>query len=357
MSFSAIRVIKDLYFSNFPPYVVFFVTAKCNARCKMCFYWQQIEKSSEKKELTLDEINKISKKMPRFYSLAISGGEPFLRNDLAQIGKIFALNNQVRHISIPTNGLLTKSILEQTRDLCLSFPQTRVEIEFSLDGTQNIHDEIRNVPGIFNQAIKSIEQLIELEKELPNLRVKINTTFSKLNQNNIVELIDFIKNNLGVSRAGISVLHGAARQKEVQNYDLELYKKAVDYLIKKRITSDKINFFDILMISIKHQARNLLIRAIEKNKYPLKCHALKKFLVINEAGLVFPCEPVNVPLGSLRENDYSILKILSSKKARAFSAQNCYCTWGCSVLNNVLYSPFNLFAIFIISFKYFLKKK
>lgn len=355
MRFSLITTIKDIYFSNFPQYIVFFVTSKCNARCKMCFYWQEIEKSSLKNELTLEEIKKISSNIPKFYSLAISGGEPFLRNDLAEICKVFVSNNKVRHLSIPTNGLLNDSIIRQTKEICQNAPQTKIEIDFSIDGPPEIHDEIRGVKNNFAIALKGMQELIKLEKTYPNLRIKVNTTFSKYNQHHLVELIDFLKDNLKLNRINVSILHGQARNKEAEDYDINLYKKTLEYLIKKQIVSRPISQFDLIMISIKHQARKLLIKAVEQKKYPLKCWALKKFLVIRETGHVYPCEPINNSLGNLREYNYSLPKILKSthgKKYKNFNPNNCYCTWGCSVLNNILYSPVNLFKIFLISLKY-----
>ncbi len=360
MQFSPLKTIKNLFFSSFPPYVVFFVTSRCNSRCKMCFYWKQIEESAQKNELTTEEIKKISKNMPEFYSLAISGGEPFMRNDLAKICQAFIQNNKISHLSIPTNGLLTESIIGQTKDICEISPQTRVEIEFSIDGPAKIHDEIRGVKNNFETAMATIKKLAELEKIYPNLKIKINTTFSKDNQNHINELTDFLKDNLQINRTNISIMHGQARVKESENYDITLYEEAVDYLIKKQIVDKSISWFDILILSIKHQARKLLIRAVKNKKYPLKCWALKKFIVIRETGDVYPCEPLNKPIGNLRENNYSLPGLLNSEKGRNyirnFSSKNCYCTWGCSVLNNILYSPLNLFKVFLLSLKYKLKK-
>ncbi len=195
MRFSLIKTIKNLYFSSFPPYVVFFVTSRCNSRCKMCFYWKQIEESPQKKELTIEEIQKISTNMPEFYSLAISGGEPFLRDDLTEICKTFVRNNKIGHLSIPTNGLLTNSIISQTEDICKNSPKTKVEIEFSIDGPARIHDDIRGIKNNFEIAMNGMKKLIELEKIHHNLTVKVNTTFSKFNQNNLCELIDILPGN------------------------------------------------------------------------------------------------------------------------------------------------------------------
>lgn len=356
MQFSLIRTIKDLYFSNFPPYVVFFVTSKCNSKCKMCFYWREIEESAKEDELTLEEIRKISEKMPKFYSLAISGGEPFLRNDLWEICGNFIVNNKIRHLSIPTNGLLHETIIDQVKKICSIASQTKVEIEFSIDGPPEIHDEIRGVKNNFKIAIGTLEEIKKLEEIYPNLTTKVNTTFSKYNQNYICELIDFLKDELKLNRTNVSLLHGDARLKESEEYDINLYKKTVDYLIKKQIASKSLAFLDSLLISIKHLARQLLIQVVEQKKYPIRCKALKKFIVIRETGNIYPCEPIDKPVGSLRKNSHSILTLLNSAGAKKyrenFDIKNCYCTWGCSILNNILYSPRHLLKIILIYIKY-----
>ena len=42
-------------------YIIFYVTNRCNFRCKFCFYYAEIEKGRKPQELTLSEIDKISK--------------------------------------------------------------------------------------------------------------------------------------------------------------------------------------------------------------------------------------------------------------------------------------------------------
>jgi len=77
-----------------PVQVTLFVTSRCNLRCKMCFYWEPIENSS-KGEISLNEIEKISKSMPNFTWLLIGGGEPFIRKDLPDIITHFYNNNDI----------------------------------------------------------------------------------------------------------------------------------------------------------------------------------------------------------------------------------------------------------------------
>src|SRR5579859_4480455 len=83
--------------------VIFFVTSACNARCRTCFYWQEL---NQRGDLTWDEIRTLARSMPPFTDLWLSGGEPMLRRELPAIIRLFCETNGVRWINLPTNGLL-----------------------------------------------------------------------------------------------------------------------------------------------------------------------------------------------------------------------------------------------------------
>ncbi len=83
--------------------VFLFVTSTCNSLCRTCFYWDELNKGHD---LTFDQLQRISQTAPAFHKLWISGGEPFLRKDLAEIIELFYVNNGMRHVNLPTNGLL-----------------------------------------------------------------------------------------------------------------------------------------------------------------------------------------------------------------------------------------------------------
>jgi MoaA/NifB/PqqE/SkfB family radical SAM enzyme len=78
---------------------------------------------------------------------------------------------------------------------------------------------------------------------------------------------------------------------------------------------------------------------------------------VDARGLVYPCEilPQLFPeadpaagiedwsLGSLRESDYDLGKIMGSERARRARAwikdKRCYCTFECAAYNNIVFSP------------------
>ena len=54
-----------------PLQLIHFITSKCNAKCGHCFYWKNL---NTKGELSLEEIEKITKHLPDLVILNISGG-------------------------------------------------------------------------------------------------------------------------------------------------------------------------------------------------------------------------------------------------------------------------------------------
>src|SRR5215510_880983 len=84
-----------------------FVTSRCNSLCRTCFYF---DKLNSRDDLTFEEIERVAETAPPFRKLWLSGGEPFLREELAEIVALFALRNQVRNVNLPTNGLLPEKL-------------------------------------------------------------------------------------------------------------------------------------------------------------------------------------------------------------------------------------------------------
>ncbi len=75
----------------------------------------------------------------------------------------------------------------------------------------------------------------------------------------------------------------------------------------------------------------------------LPCKAVNKFIVVNEVGVVYPCEILDKPLGNLREFEYSLPALLKSDNSleikKWIQKTHCYCTWECAIHNNVIFSP------------------
>ena len=135
--------------------LIFAVTEKCNLRCRMCDIWEK--QPQKKKELSLCSIEKISqgKAFCRTGAITLTGGEPFLREDLAEIFGAAKKINPKAVITISTNGTLTENIIRFVRQInCLQ----RVFIEISLHGLE-AHDDMVGVSGAFAAVQKTLRAL------------------------------------------------------------------------------------------------------------------------------------------------------------------------------------------------------
>ena len=102
------------------------VTYRCNARCTMCNRYKAPSKPDE--EISIETI----KKLPKMYFTNITGGEPFIREDLADI--VRELYKKSDRIVISTNGFFTDRIIK----LCEEF--TNVGIRIYIEGLEQTNN-------------------------------------------------------------------------------------------------------------------------------------------------------------------------------------------------------------------------
>jgi MoaA/NifB/PqqE/SkfB family radical SAM enzyme len=90
----------------------------------------------------------------------LSGGEPFLRDDLPDLVAAVRQRCPRATIAISTNGLATEKIIAAVRAIGPADPRVRVAV--SIDGLGETHDRIRGVEGAFERAMDTLDQLRDL---------------------------------------------------------------------------------------------------------------------------------------------------------------------------------------------------
>lgn len=146
------------------------VTYRCNARCNMCSRYKAPSKPEE--EITVETI----RKLPRMYFTNVTGGEPFLREDLKDI--VRELRKKSGRIVISTNGFFTDRII----DLCKEFPD--VGIRISIEGLEETNNAIRGLEDGFNRGLTTLKKL----KELGMKDIGFGMTVQDLNAADLVPL-------------------------------------------------------------------------------------------------------------------------------------------------------------------------
>lgn len=346
-------------FNAKPWYLIFFVTSRCNLRCEMCFYWQNIESSEKSDEMTLDEVKKAAPRFDNLFQLTISGGEPLLRDDCFDIVCVFCERTPVQRITLATNGSLPEKIEGFVKEFCPRYPQIILSVNLSIDGLKDAHDRIRAVKGSFEKTLESFDILSGLMKKYTNLKRATATTVSAINQNEIPELLDFIERRMDIASHGLMLTRGDVKNPDISKVD---YKKFLDMVLalEERCLPKRGRIANA--ISNAYQARRL--GSIEKNRMLDTCLAGEKLIIMDEKGQIFPCELLEVLrqrhelkmpfegdfiLGNIREHDYDIARVLRSAKAkrvRKFIRNNgCWCTFECAMINNFLLNPINYIRV------------
>ena len=341
-----IRFLKNLYFTqNEPVSLVHFVTNRCNARCSFCFI-DFDDDNIFNNELSIQEIEKFTKTLGKsIVNVNFTGGEPFARKDLIDIARHYCNNSTIQSIYITTNGSLPERIENFCRQITKEFPYITISISISIDDILESHDEIRKIPGLFNNCIKSYN----LITNIPNVEPVVNITVSHDNHNKIRKLYSDLINIYKIKSIKCTIVRDEGvykipkdKKKEIlnsytwlTNQILEDTKKIILNNYNQNTAQGRLHFAKDKM------SYDYVKKAYMKPFYQSHCPAGKLFGIIDAKGNVFACEILEKDIiGNLRNNNLNFLKIWNNeknKKLRQFiSKTNCNCTYECALSYNFM---------------------
>jgi len=279
-----------------PRILVFFISFNCNLHCAMCFSWI---KQKQIKEPTLDEIRTIFNDRMLKNNLEvinITGGEPTLRQDLPEIVKIILQNcSRLKRIDISTNGVNTSQVIDQVeRVLAVLLPtNVQLSVSVSLDGVGEVHEKVRETPGIFSNVEKTILGLKELMSLYPFFNLGLNMTVSKLNYKAMDATREFAKNKgLGInftlaaiSDIGVESIRARERFEMNQEEKDQVMLSLKDLLLIGALDSDYARF---LFTWLKTGKRNGICAfrqgkafLLEPDSHIYSCGNFKEFMLGN----------------------------------------------------------------------------
>jgi len=346
MSNLFLRHAKSIFLKSEPIQLTLFLTNRCNARCRHCFYSNGGQDIS-KKELNVDDYRKISSSMGRLLWLAFSGGEIFLRDDIAQIVNLFYRANNPGVILLPTNGLDTQVIRANVERIVRECPKSVVVVKLSLDGPKDVNDSLRGVKGAFNKTMETYEALYELFGEYDNFELGFNSVFCASTQDSMPWLCSFIKNLDDKTTHTVSLIRGDTPSDDEKNIDIEKYKQTIAILAAGlKDGSSKIFNFNLSRLKAAQDIvqGELICDLISKKTSVIPCLAGKLTLTITETGDVYPCESFDAKLGNIHETGHDLRKLLTTDLAKEIIARitssRCRCTHECYMIMNILFNPY-----------------
>ncbi len=322
-------------------YLIFYVTNRCNFRCDFCFYYAEIEKGRKPNELTIEEIEKLSKTIGPLLQLSMTGGEPFLRRELDDIYGLFVKNCHARYITIPTNGSLTEKMVKFLERVLPLYPKSYLRLTFSIDGIQEDHDAARSMPGSFEKIQQSYDAILPLRKHYSNLVLDANSVFTSRSEEKLMDTMQYLAKNFAFDNLSITYARGDIRDPSLFASSEELYVQVNDYLEKVRRRKEG-RFLYPLWRAVRDVSRENLIRTVFHDEFVTPCVAGRKLVVIGETGEVYPCEILDRSMGNLRDHDFNLPRLMAQSKNQKLQRwivdTKCKCSFECALGANVVWN-------------------
>ncbi len=289
------------------------VTYRCNSRCLTCNVYKK-----DAEELTAAELDRVFSSLGSApYWFTMSGGEPFLRQDLPDICESAWRRNRPGIINIPTNGLLTDRVTSMVADIVRRCPGAQIIINLSIDEVGELHDRIRGIPGAYDKVRATYEGLRGLGAS--NLTLGVHTVISVHNVDRIPEIYHHVTDELGPDSFITEIAEERVELGTVGagiTPDRESYGRAIDFLID-RIRHEDHSGISRVTQSFRIRYYELVKRFLETGRQEIPCYAGVASAQISPDGDVWFCCIKAESMGNLREVDYDFRRIWFGEKARA----------------------------------------
>lgn len=179
---SCLFIISAIMSTVLPTDASIIITYRCPMRCAMCNIWQN--PSDPHDEIKASDLVTL----PRLKFINITGGEPFIREDLPDI--VEECYRHTRRIVISTSGWYDDRVIALARQ----FP--KIGIRISIEGLSQKNDELRGRPGGFDRGLRTLLAL----KRIGLKDIGFGCTVSNSNSTDMLALYD-LSRELGLEFA------------------------------------------------------------------------------------------------------------------------------------------------------------
>lgn len=300
------RLISRRISKSLIPYKAeFLLTERCDSRCRTCGIWRRPDVPAE--ELSTEQIIRTAASISdQLLWLGLSGGEPTLRSDFADIACGIAEScPDLVMLNFGTNGLDPQRVTQAAKSIVhLDIPY--IVCAVSIDGVGELHDGIRGLPGAFDRMVDTAHALAELESAHPNFTLSFQCTVSPLNSERIAEIPAFLHQHFP-GRSLIATLacasHSVGSGADPGAMAGAAEKKALRSLMQ---ASEIRGIFDLLPQAYLGLAEAYL----EDGKSAISCMGGRDMVMIDQKGEVRPCDFLESPSLGLKHYDFDLKQLL-----------------------------------------------
>ena len=320
-----------------PPFLILFINSICNMTCEHCFYWKSLNRRDD---LSVDELFALSRELGRVENLNLSGGEPFIHKEFAEICRHFIRHNQVQQIYVPTNAYFTDKTVKAITGVLQEPTLKLFAAEISLDGMAEYHDRFRGAPHAFEKAMETYDALVELQKRDPRLRIHSISTATSDNMDEIRRLTTYLYERCpAMDHHNLALIRGDRKNPSLQGPKLEAYRELANYVSRLWARRETGRFGSV----VEPMLQWAKLQTARERRQVIPCRAGVLSGVVYANGDVSVCETLP-PLGNLRQKSFR--KIWNSPEAqrvrRSIANKECYCTNEVFLWPSIVFQPLQL---------------
>lgn len=271
--------------------------------------------------------------------LTVTGGEPFLRNDLVELILASVKSSGVPRISINTNGFLTEKIVSDMETLLNDLPGTELSLAVSLDGPEPVHDALRGVPGSYGKARETVFAVAPFLNRNKRLSLRVSSVLCSENAGALEALMEETS-TWPISYHDLGLVRDVPRQDQ-----LFLVKKYL-HLTDRQLANASSGYLHGIEWRLQRQVRDAILAHLGEDKERHgPCLAGSRLVEVFPDGTVRGCEMEMMWASSLLKKGgtapFSLADIVRSPAARRFQQQaaRCSCTFECACGCNAIFQP------------------
>lgn len=320
-----------------PPFLILFINSICNLQCEHCFYWRNLNRRDD---LSFDELVALSDDLGPIENLNLSGGEPFLRPDFAEICLRFIARNRVQRIYVPTNAFYPEKTVRAIEAVLADERLQLFVCELSLDGMPEFHNSFRGHPRSFERAMETYEALAALQEREPRLRIHAISTVTADNVEEIRRLTTYLCARCErMEHHNLALLRGDRKNPSLSGPALAAFQE-LDRYAKRLWAGREAGRAGAVVDPLLTWAK---VRTAAEHRQVVPCKAGVLSGVVYANGDVALCETTasHPPIGNLRESSFRELWASPAAEAqrRAIRAKECYCTNEMFLWPSVTFQP------------------
>jgi MoaA/NifB/PqqE/SkfB family radical SAM enzyme len=324
------------------------VTYNCPSRCKTCDIWQK-----HVDDLSLDEYGRIFptlEKVPVW--VTISGGDQFIRKDLAEIVALIRRQIEPGIINIPMNGVIEGRIFELLPKVAEASVGSQLVLNLSVDEIGEAHDELRGAPGNWEKLLRVAALIRDLKASYDHVVLGVHTVVSRFN---VARIPAIEREARAVFKPDSYITEVAENRVELKTIDKEIsptnddYRRAVAHL-KNTIKAHRSNNpVARLVESLRLEYYDLAAQILEEKRQVIDCYAGWASAHLAPDGNLWGCCTRAESLGNLRDFDYDFRTVWLGPQANAFRESvrrhECSCPLANASYTNLLLDPRSLVRV------------